>query len=129
MPLFVENCIVLLYLQILVLLDTCTYLHTVHTTYIDISYINVLLILACFFKSEFLPNLLSAIIVLYIDNLSLLFSFIDIDNIKVTKQKRGSDKKTISFTFLSLSECLMLMCYIEKSEWQSLWYRSLMAVT
>ena len=95
--------------------ESCNYLRfflpaTVHTTYIDIasrdfSYINML------YQAQIFPYLF-VIIVISIDNLSLLFSSINISNIRATGQKRPSDKKTISFMSLSLYQCLMLMCYI-----------------
>ena len=48
---------------------------TVYTTYIDIASIDFFLISTCFIK--FFPFFLSIIAVLYIDNFSLLFSYID----------------------------------------------------
>ena len=95
-----------------------------HTTYINIVSINFFLISTCFIKSEFFPYLLSVITFLYIDSLSLLFSYIDIDNIKVTGQQRPSDKKKISFISLSLRQCLLLLCLTAKRV-EILWYRYL----
>ena len=64
-----------------------------------------LLISTSFMKSEFFPYLTSIITGLYIDTFSLL-SYRPGD-----KKKK---KKPISFTTLSLSKCLMLVCYIAK---------------
>ena len=82
--------------------------NTVHTTYIDIASIDNFLVWTCFIKSEFFSSLLSVITILYINN--LLFSYIDINFIKVTGQNMSK-----TFTFLSLSECLMLACYTTKA--------------
>ena len=96
------------------------FLDTVHTTYFDIASFDFFFVLTCFIKPEFFPYLMSTIAILDIDTLSILFSYIDINSIKVTGQKSPGDKKKrkrkklISFTSLSLSKCLMLVCYIAK---------------